>query len=796
MRHTNFITALVLGTFLCQQGATEEQVGFGETRVLSEEVTGGALPGGAAAKGKLTRLFKTPQGQLDGRLVVIYADANSSELVWVPKGGEHHPADIFARYSDDEGATWSAPVNISNTANRYSARSDWDGDGEQEIYWGDSQKPNIFNSGSIIVVSWIDAYLPEPDLMWGSNIESSIQGRVSYPDLEVYPNVHEVPYNGVYVAISYDGGSSWEYGDVLPPIQLTYGNRDAKQDVNRGAGKRWLVTWQEDPEGLQQGEADGPGDGASGATASKGTDIWYTWVADITTEPLALRHHRVPLSDHTSYDLMSLHGYPNTTQPGDLSNHSATRANSHIINDGGVFTAIVAYEETKGINDVLEGKTIQYHSFPFDQPPVSGDPWATHGAPGATLTSILTNSRRVRFVRQTPNGVDPALFIFWREGLATEGGPADIFGKLSLSLDEAAVGAAPSFNFSTNTPTATPADLLLGSEVDPLENAMAHRAIMRGPFIALGYSYTWNGPLQRYTDLANLNFWVRRTLDGGATWEAPRNLSQLDDTKINVKEPRLVYTVNSGAQDDAVFLAAWSTETNPYEGLASPVPLDVMYTRSKDFGATYQKVVPVTTAPTADFESQLRISDDGATTYALRMSADASGVDACFSRGHELEVVSSLGTLGCFGDERLFECPCDNPTPPGPAAGCANSTGAGGRLMADQSASVALDDLRFLGSGLPTAQWAMLAMGTQHHDLLGGYPYGAGRWCASGTLLRVGLQQASGAGAVTLTPQVALRFGVLAGETRIFQLAYRDPAGACGANTFNATNSLTVRFTP
>jgi hypothetical protein len=90
----------------------------------------------------------------------------------------------------------------------------------------------------------------------------------------------------------------------------------------------------------------------------------------------------------------------------------------------------------------------------------------------------------------------------------------------------------------------------------------------------------------------------------------------------------------------------------------------------------------------------------------------------------------------------------------------------------------------------------MLAMGTEHHQLLGGYAYGAGRWCTSGTLLRVGLQLASGDGAVTLSPQVALHFGVLAGETRYFQLAYRDPAGACGANTFNATNALTVTFTP
>ena len=57
------------------------------------------------------------------------------------------------------------------------------------------------------------------------------------------------------------------------------------QDVNKGLSimendapmGKWIITWQEDPHGLQIGGADGPGDGASGANVTHGTDIWYTF---------------------------------------------------------------------------------------------------------------------------------------------------------------------------------------------------------------------------------------------------------------------------------------------------------------------------------------------------------------------------------------------------------------------------------------------------------------------------------------------------------------------------------------
>ena len=629
------LSCLALGaTLLLAPGSSAlEDISFGEGLAVSEDgllAQGGAIPGGSANKGKLVKLVKTPGAVNDGRLVIVYADANSEHEVWHPKGGLHKARDIFARYSDDEGASWSDPVNLSNSAQSYSAIVDSDGDGVAETYWGDSGKATIFNNGNTVVISWTDKYCPEPDWAWGTSDESSLQGVAFYPDIAVYPNQHEVPFSCTMLAVSTDGGASWTYGGDNPPLQLTYGRRDALQDVHRGSGARWVVTWQEDPEGLQPGYAEGPGDGSSGATVSKGTDIWYSWADDIVNDAAALRTNRVPLSNNSQYDLTSTNGFPLVGTAGSVENHGSSRANLFLLKDGSVFKAIAAYEETKGIPDVLEGKTIQYHAFPYDQPVTVGELGQTNGDAGVTLTDFLANSRRVRFVVQPPDGVVPALAIFWKEGYATQGGPSDIRMKVSTSVDPLAVAAAPTLNLSAETPNATMSSLDLGTEVDALEDARAHRAYLRGNQLIIGYSYTWNGPLARYTTAANYDFWLRRSLDGGLTWSAPQNLSNLPDTSVNVLEPRLVGPSKTGQQDDAAFIVAWGTETNVYEGIEESVALDVQITRSLDQGETFEAVRNITGTANAEFESQLRVTEDCGKVYAVWMSNDGTRTDAMF----------------------------------------------------------------------------------------------------------------------------------------------------------------------
>ena len=44
----------------------------------------------------------------------------------------------------------------------------------------------------------------------------------------------------------------------------------------QGAG--FVITWQEDPDGLRPGQGLGPGEGWSGAVAHDKTDVWYSFI--------------------------------------------------------------------------------------------------------------------------------------------------------------------------------------------------------------------------------------------------------------------------------------------------------------------------------------------------------------------------------------------------------------------------------------------------------------------------------------------------------------------------------------
>jgi hypothetical protein len=304
-----------------------------------------------------------------------------------------------------------------------------------------------------------------------------------------------------------------------------------------------------------------------------------------------------------------------------------------LLNDHNIFKTLVAYEETKGIPDIVEGKTIQYHAFVFDAPVHNGAEDSRYGAPGMTLTDLLENSRRDRLVAQPPDGVVPGIALFWRQGIEEEGAPADIMLKVSPEVEMEALAAAPTLNISSHTPQATAQNLEDATFTDALEDARAHRAVLRGEFLIIGYSYTDNGPAARFTNTANYNFWVRRSLDGGQTWLNPQNISQIGMTEINVKEPRLVAPPKTGSQDDGCFIIAWGTETNVFEGIDTPEPLDMMITRSSNQGETFERVQSLGATQWAEFESQLRTNDDCSEVYAVWMQDDGIFVNVLYVKG-------------------------------------------------------------------------------------------------------------------------------------------------------------------
>ena len=674
---------------------------FTPAEVLS---SGGTVTGeGAAFKTKLVRMG-------NGMLVSVFGDsiAGSPDVVYDLKADDVHKVrDIFARTcmpSDANGhcasqSDWTEAVNISNTAHLTSASSKWERDasgvltGESTAYPGDSEKPNIFNSGTFAVVTWTDKYC-----------EGGEQRIVSYLER----NGLEIPFSCVYK--SHIDFAHPETGWTT--TQISSGIRDAKQDVNKGVkaadGKgNWVITWQEDPQGLQIGGGDGPGEGASGASVSHGTDIWYSFTGDLNATAFSAPARLTDNMTHTSDGGNANPVYENdgTTAVTSLESGTAgaSRANTAMVNITGsetVPTVLVTYEETKGTGGLDDGKYVRYHNFPFATPDLN--------ASGTIISNPDENSRRVRFVTQVnPSAYDMRMGVFWRQGNPVEGGPGDIMVRLGFkdTTNPASTGLRPedmiaAVNISSNTTPWSPIggeivgpdnNLDDATDLNPYEDARAHRAVIRGDDFYIGYSYAKDWTIATYTDLDNYNFWMRRYDATTKSWTVAKNLSNITDPATHVKEPRLVGMPGNGpgcltpaepdsitnpenCQDKSTLLVAWGVETNSYEHIGGSVEGDIYYTRTNDKAETFNGISVVDGIGISNrFESQLRSTPAGNIVYTVwnEKNNDIGGEYSMLSVS-----TSDDGTGGTVTPpvvvepETPIETPIETPTSSSGGGGC------------------------------------------------------------------------------------------------------------------------------
>ncbi len=238
-------------------------------------------------------------------LIVVYCDA-------IEETGSH---DVFAAVSRDDGNTWKRK-NVSRMADRASFTL-----ATGEEYYGHCKKPVFQVKGNKICIAWTSKFarggrpayaikVDDPattdtnetdyaydddyynEDIWGV---SGPQRSVTYDD---YPEVGEVPYSAIWTVrglilteeelskapfntVDTNGAPAYVVGDIVwfKPERLTSARRDANQVFMGGADSAgFAIAWQEDPEGLQPGEAKGPGPGWGGATTSHKTDIWYSYI--------------------------------------------------------------------------------------------------------------------------------------------------------------------------------------------------------------------------------------------------------------------------------------------------------------------------------------------------------------------------------------------------------------------------------------------------------------------------------------------------------------------------------------
>lgn len=201
--------------------------------------------------------------------------------------------------------------------------------------------------------------------------------------------------------------------------------------------------------------------------------------------------------------------------------------------------------------------------------------------------------------------------------------------------------------------------------------------------------------------------------------------------------------------------------------------------------------------PDANDEFGVAVALDGrrAAVGSMRENGSGIGVNLADQNDDSLslsgaaylfELDDAPATRFCVGDDALT-CPCANPGPRG--GGCASSTGLGAWLSASGSNVVANDDLIVSVSIARPGQPGMLIQGESGTSL----PFKDGVLCAGSPTERLEVLQLNADGIAVTTSSIVTAGDVAPGDTRYYQVWYRDPGGVspCGTGS-NLTNGLIV----
>ncbi len=238
-------------------------------------------------------------------LVSVYIDSlpeeETTEGLSIMSGAGFGAHDAYAALSLDDGATWKR-TNLSNSADLSSFILH---DGHE--YPGDAHNMTFTIAGDKVLVGWISKYCDggSPTYTFTDEEVVALQTEFDLPDLYVrdiwgvagsqssvdytlqgFPDVGEIPYSCVWSArgqllpVELDDTGTMGYDIIWTKAErLTSGRRDANRlEMNADGAAGFMMTWQEDPEGLRPGQGLGPGEGWSGAVVNQQTDLWYSFI--------------------------------------------------------------------------------------------------------------------------------------------------------------------------------------------------------------------------------------------------------------------------------------------------------------------------------------------------------------------------------------------------------------------------------------------------------------------------------------------------------------------------------------
>ncbi len=155
----------------------------------------------------------------------------------------------------------------------------------------------------------------------------------------------------------------------------------------------------------------------------------------------------------------------------------------------------------------------------------------------------------------------------------------------------------------------------------------------------------------------------------------------------------------------------------------------------------------------------------------------------------------------CFGDVGSgTPCPCGNDNDGSvPGAGCGNGQYASGALLTGTGvASLSNDTLVLIGQYTENNQSGLYFQA--NNDLSPGNLWGDGLQCAGGGLKRLGVRFSDASGysdtSAWATPISVKAGNILAGDTKHYQLWYRNPFMSPCGNQFNASNGYAITWAP
>ncbi len=153
------------------------------------------------------------------------------------------------------------------------------------------------------------------------------------------------------------------------------------------------------------------------------------------------------------------------------------------------------------------------------------------------------------------------------------------------------------------------------------------------------------------------------------------------------------------------------------------------------------------------------------------------------------------GIAYCFGDGAGTLCPCGNNNDgSNGVAGCANGFSSGGAAVTGSgTASVSGDTVVLSATGLQPNQPGLWFQANNAVNGGLGNAFGDGLRCAGGQIVRLGIVISDGTG--SSTSPAGIGAGLSAGDTKRYQLWYRNPGGSPCGTAFNLSNGYEIHWT-